>query len=130
MRLLRAACFLWLGIVLTAAPAAAATYSWPVQVTQPVNVNNLTFSATSELIVVCGVSASSNGPPIAEGTTTVPVRVAPTGVIAYTGNIAVSVGGPSQTVAAQSGYFVTCQLREKTAGQFTNVGSASSLKLP
>jgi hypothetical protein len=116
--------------MLTAAPSVAATYSWPVQITQPVNVSNLTFSATSELVVVCGISTGSNTPPIVEGTTEVPIRVPPSGVLTYTGNVVVSVGGPSQTGSPQAGNYATCTLREKTAGQFTNVGSASSLKLP
>ena len=127
MRFLRALGFVWLGFLMTAAPAFAATYSWPMAMSQPVSVSNLTYSSTSELIVVCSVTAAGSTSPLAEGTTTVPVTVA-NGLAAYTGNILVQI--TSQSNPPVAGAVASCVLREKTAGAFANIGSASTLRLP
>jgi hypothetical protein len=127
MRFIRAMGFIWLALLATAAPSLAATYSWPMAMSQPVNVSNLTYSATSELIVVCSVTAAGSTSPLAGGTTTVPVTVA-NGIASYTGNILVQL--TSQSNPPLAGAAASCVLREKTAGAFANIGSASSLKLP
>jgi hypothetical protein len=127
MRVFRSIGFVWLGLLVTAAPALAATYSWPIAMSQPVSVSNLTYSTTSELIVVCSITSAGSSLPLAEGTTTVPVTVA-NGLASYTGNILVQL--TSQSNPPLAGAAASCLLREKTAGTFTNIGSASSLKLP
>ena len=133
MHFFRAAALTSLAFLVTAAPSSAATYSWPLSISQPISVTNLTYSATSQLIVVCSitvpVTAGGAATTTVQGTATVPVSSAPSGVVTYAGNVVVSMTGSPPPAPPQSGNVVTCTLREKTAGAFSNVGSAT-LKLP
>lgn len=114
-----------IAFTLTTAPSfAATTYSWPLQISQPLTLSNVAYTSTSQIIVVCGVSN-----PNVEGEATVPVS-AVNGVASYAGNVAVSIAGNSGVAVPVSGATITCTVREKTNGVFTNIGSASSLKLP
>jgi hypothetical protein len=129
MRQLRVVSFAGVILMMTTASAFAATYSWPLATSQPVTVSNLTYSATSQLEVVCGVATTPGGAPITEGTTTVPVTPA-NGVVSYSGSVMVQIGSSSQAGAPQAGNTVSCNLREKTGSTWANVGSASTLRLP
>jgi hypothetical protein len=133
MHFFRAAVLATLALLVTAAPSSATTYAWPLSVSQPISVTNLTYSATSQLIVVCSitvpVTAGSGATTTVQGTTTVPVSAPPSGVVTYAGNVVVSMSGSPPPAPPQSGNVVTCTLREKTAGTFSNIGS-ETLKLP
>jgi hypothetical protein len=128
MRLFKAAGLASLAFAMTATPSLAQTqYSWPLQVIQPINVKNLPFIASSQLTVDCSmpVSLIAGGTTTIAGSAQVPVGAVVNGTISFNGNVAVSLNGAAANGAAApaSGNVVTCLLRSKTAGAFTNVGS-------
>jgi hypothetical protein len=128
MLFFRALSVIWLGMLIAAAPASAAVYAWPLQISQPVTVSNLAFPAQSQLVVVCGIAASPNATSITQATTVVPVSAAANGVVSYSGTVVVTLAGPNPP--PQAGYAVNCLLRIKVNGQFTTIGSQSAYTLP
>jgi hypothetical protein len=111
MRLLRSAGFVWLVLMMTVGPALATTYTWPLQITQPISVNNLSLmpgpGAMNLFYLACSI--------VVGGQTSAANVTVPT------------VAG----VFAQSGNIVTCGLHQKVGLLITStVGSATSLTLP
>jgi hypothetical protein len=118
--------------ICTAPASALTTYSWPVQLSQPVSITALPYTTTGDLIVVCSMhpTLTAGGTSTAEGTSHVPVPQT-NGPVNYTGNLTVAVIAPAASVRApQSGDDVSCVLRVKANGAFTNVGNVSDYHLP
>ena len=115
------------------APASAATYSWPIQLSQPVSITALPYTTGGDLIVVCSMHialAAGGTPVLVEGTGHVPVQPA-NGPVSYSGNLAIPVGATSTTARPpQTGDDVSCVLRVKANGTFTNVGNVADYRLP
>jgi hypothetical protein len=124
-----AAPILALALLAPGAAVDAATYTWPLQITQPVSVTNLSFPAGSSLVVICTAFARNPGPVKVQGGYTLPLTPPASGALTYSGTIAVSINGASEGTAPQSGSVIECDLREKIAGVFTTIGSAQ-LPLP
>jgi hypothetical protein len=121
---------LWSG--LTAAPSFAVTYSWPLPLSQPVNITNVTLSPPGTVTLTCYVNAPNIVIPMAVGQVAVPVTQTAGGGYSYSGTLAVPVipaGGLSQNAPPpRSGDIASCALRPTNGNQ--NIGNPSSLTLP
>jgi hypothetical protein len=136
MRFFRAAGLASLALAMTATPSLAqtqTTYSWPLQISQPLNVSKLVFTNASELAVVCSITVPTTAGGAAtttlQGSGTVPNNAVVNG--SFQGTIGITIGNAgAPSFPPQSGETISCQMREKVSGSFSNVGSASTYKLP
>jgi hypothetical protein len=141
MRFLRClSCLLALTMLLSAPCLAAASYSWPVTITQPVAITNAAVPQGASVVITCQGPPSPGADVNVTGTATVPVVKNPSGSFSYTGNVTVSVspyaafglpGTPALSAPPPvSGGVVTCGLYLQVGTTQTPLGSTVSKSLP
>jgi hypothetical protein len=131
MRLFRvlSLCFLWLSM--TAAPSFAAAYAWPMTISQPVNITNLSLPTSSVLMLWCYIGAKGAIAPFSVGAVSLPSSVAPGGGVSFSGTATVTVNpaaGVSNVPVA--GNVASCGLKERAGTVLTDIGNGSTLTLP
>jgi len=131
MRFLRVVSLVLLWSMLTAAPSLAVTYSWPVPISQPVTLTNLSLPGGTSVTLFCYVTAKGAVLPMGVGTAPVPVSAGAGGGVSYSGTISVAVnpapgGNANTTPPPQSGYVASCALRTSNGAQL----GSSNLPLP
>jgi hypothetical protein len=132
MRIIRVVSLVFLWSALTVAPAFAATYTWPITLTQPVSITNYVLLPPASFTLICYVSTPNAPLPKATGGATIPVtQVA--GGYSYSGPpITVQVVPPGGIVAStqppHSGDIVSCGVHVPNSPNV--IGSSSTLTLP
>jgi hypothetical protein len=131
MCIIRFVSLVFLGSALTTAPAFAATYTWPVTLTQPVRITNFILTTPGPFTLICYVSTPNSPLPKAVGQVAIPVNQV-AGGYAYSGPpLTVQVAPPGGIVAGtippHSGDIASCGVHPSTSNQV--IGS-SQLTLP
>jgi len=131
MRVLRIVSLVAIWSLSTAAPSVAATYSWPVLLSQPITLTNVSLPANTTVAVYCFIGPNGNIP-MAAGSRLIPATVNGNGLVSYSGTLTVSVTPPQNTAAPpKSGDVAACSVRTQIGGVQGNLlGNESTLTLP
>jgi hypothetical protein len=110
------------------APSIAATRPWPLLISQPVTATNISASTPTIVTVLCGISLSGK---VYESE----APITPTlsgGVLTFNGTVPVTINPAAGSAprAPETGDAVSCQLRQKINGAWTNLGTLSTTKIP
>lgn len=132
MRIIRVVCLAFLWSALTVAPALAATYTWPITLTQPVSITNFVVPPPVSFTLLCYVNSPNIALPKAVGGTTIPVNQVAGGYSYSGGPITVQVIPPTaitpNTPPPHSGDIVSCGVHVPNSAN--PIGSTSTLTLP